>query len=169
MFVYGADFFVYRPGIFLTCVGLLLTLPLTFGSLTIGPVTLSLYGMLIGVTLTLVGLQSFYSGCLAQMIYDETGSARERWLRVFGYNRALALSLSAFAIGLLLASFLVVRYIRDGLRLESVGATEHMAITGLMLMIAAFMTFVFTLLIHALALRLPEPLRDDRVQEVNEV
>ena len=76
---------------------------------------------------------------------------------------------AAFAGGFLLASFLVVRYIRDGLRLESVGATEHMAITGLMLMIAAFMTFVFTLLIHALALRLPEPLRDDRVQEVNEV
>jgi glycosyltransferase involved in cell wall biosynthesis len=169
MFVYGADYFVYRPGIALTVLGLLLTLPLTFGSLTIGPITFSLYWMLIGVTLTLVGIQSFYSGCLAQVIYDETGSARERWLGVFRYNRSFALSLGAFSIGLLLATFLVVKYVREGLRLDSVGTTEHMAITGLMLMIVAFMTFVFTLLIHALALRLEEPLRDERVEEVNEV
>jgi glycosyltransferase involved in cell wall biosynthesis len=169
MFVYGADYFVYRPGIVLTVVGLLLTLPLTFGSLTIGPVTLSLYGMLIGVTLTLVGLQSFYSGCLAQMIYDETGSAGRRWLRVFRYNRALAFSLSTFIVGVVLGTFLVVKYIREGLRLDSVGTTEHMAITGLMLMIVAFMTFVFTLLIHALALRLEAPMRDERVEAVNEV
>jgi glycosyltransferase involved in cell wall biosynthesis len=165
MFVYGADFFVYRPGILLTCVGLALTLPLTFGPIDLGPVTFSLYWMLIGVTLTLVGLQSFFSGCLAQMIYDETGDARQRWLRVFSYNRAVALSATMFLAGLILTSFLVSSYVRHGLRLEGFGAYEYMAITGLMLMIAAFMTFVSTLLVHALALRLRRPLGATPIDE----
>jgi glycosyltransferase involved in cell wall biosynthesis len=154
MFVYGADFFVYRPGIVLASLGLLLTLPLTFGPIAVGPVTFSLYWMLIGMTLTLVGLQSFYAGCLAQMLYDETGSSRERWLRVFRYNRTLAISATIFLAGLVLSSFLVAKYIRLGLTLDGIGATEHMAITGLMLMIASFTTFVFVLLFQALALRL---------------
>jgi hypothetical protein len=112
--------------------------------------------MLIGMTFTLVGLQSFYAGCLAQMLYDETGTRRERWLRVFKYNRTVGICIAAFLTGLVLSSFLISEYIRRGLRLDGVGATEHMAITGLMLMIASFTTFVFVLLFHALALRLPK-------------
>jgi hypothetical protein len=49
----------------------------------------------------------------------------------------------------------VSEYIRSGLSLDGIGATEHMAITGLTLMIASFTTFVFVLLLQALALRLP--------------
>ncbi|HKA93434.1 MAG TPA: glycosyltransferase [Acidimicrobiia bacterium] len=154
MFVYGADFFVYRPGIVLTCLGLVLTLPLTFGPITIGPVEFSLYWMLLGVTLTVVGLQSFFSGCLAQMIYDETGAARRRWSRVFAYNRSIAVSVALFVTGVVLMSFLVITWLRNGLRIEGFGAYEYMAITGLLLMIAAFTLFVFTLLVHALAARL---------------
>jgi glycosyltransferase involved in cell wall biosynthesis len=157
MFVYGADFFVYRPGILLTCLGLILTLPLTFGPIEIGPLAFSLYSMLIGMTVTLVGLQCLYAGCLAQVLYDETGMARERWLRIFKYNRTVALCVVTFLVGLVLSAFLVSKYVRLGLRLDGIGAYEHMAITGLTLMIAAFMTFVFTLLLHALTLRLDRP------------
>jgi glycosyltransferase involved in cell wall biosynthesis len=155
MFVYGADFFVYKPGILLTCLGLLLTLPLTFGPIEIGPVTFSLYWLLFGMTLTLVGLQGFYAGCLAQMLYDETGASRERWLAAFRYNRTVGICVATFVTGLVLSSFLVSEYIRSGLSLDGIGATEHMAITGLTLMIASFTTFVFVLLLQALALRLP--------------
>jgi glycosyltransferase involved in cell wall biosynthesis len=162
MFVYGADFFVYRPGIVATCLGLALTLPLTFGPITIGPVTLSLYWKLIGVTLTVVGLQSFFSGCLAQMIYDDTGRARARWLSVFRYNRSVAISAATFLVGLVLTSFLVVDYIRQGLKRVRFGTYEYMAITGLVLMIAAFMIFVSTLLVHALAARLARSAAVDR-------
>ena len=157
MFVYGADFFVYRPGIVATCLGLILTLPLTFGPITIGPVEFSLYWMLVGVTLTVVGLQSFFSGCLAQMIYDETGHARQRWPSVFTYNRSIAVSAMLFVAGLVLISFLFVSWLRNGLRLEGFGAYEYMAITGLLFLIAAFTLFVFTLLVHALAARLHSP------------
>ena len=38
--------------------------------------TFSLYWMLAGLTLAVVGLQYFYLGCIAQMLYDYTGAAR---------------------------------------------------------------------------------------------
>ncbi len=49
MFVYGADFFLFKPGLVLLVLGLLLTLPLSFGAITIGPITFSLHWMLLGV------------------------------------------------------------------------------------------------------------------------
>ncbi|HET8549530.1 MAG TPA: glycosyltransferase family 2 protein, partial [Bryobacteraceae bacterium] len=52
MFIYGADFFVFRPGLLLLLIGCLLTLPLTFGPVTVGPITFSLYWMLMGLTLS---------------------------------------------------------------------------------------------------------------------
>ena len=42
MFIHGAEFFLFKPGIVMLALGLLLTLPLSFGPVTVGPVTLSL-------------------------------------------------------------------------------------------------------------------------------
>ena len=56
MFIYRAEFFALKPGLFFLIVGLLLTLPLSFGSISIGSVTFSLYWMLLGVTLAVLGL-----------------------------------------------------------------------------------------------------------------
>ena len=60
MFVYGADFFLFKPGLVLLALGLLLTLPLSFGDRsTIGPFTLSLYWHArSALALPVVGLQS---------------------------------------------------------------------------------------------------------------
>jgi glycosyltransferase involved in cell wall biosynthesis len=152
MFVYGADFFVLKPGFMLLGLGLLLTLPLAFGPLTIGSVTLSLYWMLAGVTLTVLGVQNFYLGCLAQVLYDETGEATTRWTRAFPYNRTVFLSALAFVVGLGLLAPLIVEYVQEGLALPGeLGAVNHLAVLGIMLIILSFTTFTFTLLLHALA------------------
>src|SRR5262249_33703154 len=92
MFVYGADFFVFKPGVVLFVLGLLLTLPLTFGPFSLGELTFSIHWSLAGVTLAVLGLQSIYTGILARTFYDNTGRERERWLRAFRYNRAVLLS-----------------------------------------------------------------------------
>lgn len=154
MFVYGADFFVFKPGIVLLALGLLLTLPLSLGPVTVGAVTFSLYWMLLGLTLSLLGLQSFFLGCIAQVFYDYTGEARKRWLRMFRYTRTVVLSAAMFAAGLFLSSFLVASYLRHGLALPADTDQEinYLAVTGLLLMIAGFMTFTFTLLLHAAAM-----------------
>jgi hypothetical protein len=87
MFIYGADFFVFQPGLALLALGLLITLPLALGPVRIGLITFSLYWMLLGVTMTLLGLQSLFSRCVAQALHDYSGDARRRWLSVFRYPR----------------------------------------------------------------------------------
>ena len=96
MFVYGSNFFVFKPGIVLVALGLLLTLPVSFGDLALGPVTLSLNWQFLGVALLTVGLQAFFLGCIAQVLFDYTGKFKERWLRVFPYTRTV---LIAFGLG----------------------------------------------------------------------
>jgi len=152
MFVYGAEFFVYRPGVIMLALGLLITLSLSLGPIALGPLHLSLYTMLLGMTLALVGLQSFYFGCLAQVLHDYTGQVRRRWLRVFPYTRTVLLCAVAFTGGIVLGALLVAQWVSNGLALQP-DRTLYSAVIGLMLIIMSFMTFTFTLLLHAAALR----------------
>jgi hypothetical protein len=137
----------------LLTIGLLLTVPLTFGPVTVGPVTFSLFWSLAGLTFSVLGLQSFLLGCLAQTISDPTGESRRRWLRVFRYNRSVAVSLVLLCSGIVLVSFLVLQYLQHGLRLPSIGDTSYEAVTGCLLIIMGFLVFANTLLLHALDLR----------------
>ena len=56
--------------------GLALTLPLSFGPVTLGPIAFSLHWMLLGLTLATLGLQCVYMGILAQMFFDYSGERR---------------------------------------------------------------------------------------------
>jgi hypothetical protein len=162
MFVYGADFFAFRPGLVLLAIGLVLTLPLSFGPITVGPIHFSLYWMLLGMTLTILGLQSFYMGCLAQVLHDYSGAARRRWLRIFPYTRTVLASAAAFAAGLVLTAALAVDYVRSGLSLNGADRIPYLGALGLLLLVASFMTFTFVLLIQAAALRAESIYGSDR-------
>lgn len=156
MFVYGADFFLLKPGLGLLALGLLITLPLVSGPVRLGPLVLSLYWMLFGVTLCIVGLQSFYLGCIVRVLHDYTGRDTRRWLTVFSYTRTMFACAAMGVGGVVLLSGLVVDYARHGLRLPLSQTPEvYFAVFGLLLVIAAFMTFAATLIIHAAALRAP--------------
>src|ERR1039458_3429747 len=150
MFVYGADFFVLRPGLAMLWMGVLLMLAVMFGPISIGPVTFSLYWMLMGVTLAIVGLQSFYLGCLAQVLNDLTGDARRRWTSLFRYTRSMGWRAGALLLGVSATVPLRSEYLRFGLALpHEVPTASHLAISGLFFIIAGFMNFGFTLVIHA--------------------
>jgi glycosyltransferase involved in cell wall biosynthesis len=152
MFVYGADFFLYRPGLLLLCAGLLLTLPLSRGPVRVGPITFSLHWMLLGLTLCVLGLHGFYGGALARVFLDYSGETRRRWLHMFSYTRSVLCSALAVAVGAGLAAPLLSWYIRAGFRLtDDVFPTTHLAVTGLLLVIGGFMNFTFTLALHAAA------------------
>jgi hypothetical protein len=150
MFVNGADFFVLKPGFLLLCLGLAIALPLSLGPITIGALTFSLYWMLAGVTLAVVGLQYVYFGGLAQVLYDYTGRASRRWLAAFPYDRSVGLSALAFVLGVGATVPLIVDYVTAGFELpRDPGLVEHLAVTGLLAMIVGFTTFAFTLILHA--------------------
>jgi glycosyltransferase involved in cell wall biosynthesis len=150
MFIYGADFFVLKPGVLALIAGLLLVLPLSSGPVRVGPVLFSLHWMLAGVTLTLLGLQGVYLGWVARLFYDFTGQERRRLLAWFPYTRTVLISVGIGLVGLVMTSPLVLTYLRNGLTLppDIVPAT-HLAVTGLVFVMAAFLTFVFVLLVHA--------------------
>jgi hypothetical protein len=151
MFVYGADFFLVKPGIVLLVMGLLLTLPLTFGQATIGPITFSLHWSIAGVALAVLGLQSFYLGTLSRIFYETDGAIRRRWLRRLRYNRAVVVSAVLFVVGVALTSSLIWEYVANDLRLPNdvLKSSSYRAVTGVLLMIMGFMTFTFTLVVHA--------------------
>jgi glycosyltransferase involved in cell wall biosynthesis len=152
MFIYGADFFVFRPGILLLALGLLLMLPVSFGAITIGPVTLSLTSQFIGAMMAVVGLQGVLLGCLARIFFDYTGRRTKRLMPWFRYTRAAFVSMGVSAAGVALVVPLVVRYLRNDLALPDLDVTNYLAVTGLFLMVAGFSLFVFTLLVHGAAI-----------------
>ena len=149
MFIYGADFFLFKPGVVLLALGALLALPLSFGPITLGPVTLSLHWMLLGMSLALLGLQCIYMGILSQVFFDYTGEVTAKWFRRFSYTRAVVASGVVFTLGFACAAWLVRLYFRFGLHLPEEDPANFLGFTGLMLMIAGFMSFTFTLILHA--------------------
>lgn len=154
MFVFRAQYFLLKPGLALLLLGLVLTLPLSFGSISIGSFTFSLYWQLLGVTLAVLGLQSAFSGILAQVIVDYSGIARARWKAKFRYTRTVIASFVLFLVGLGLLGALAVEYLVLGHKLPGPSsALDHMAVTGFMLVIAGFTTFSFALLLHATGVR----------------
>lgn len=149
-FVHGAAFFLFKPGIALLALGLLLVLPLSAGPLTLG-ITFSLHWMLLGVTLAILGLQSFLGGVLAKSLLDFSGAQSAKWSRIFSYNRSVCSSALGFLTGALLPIPLVTEYVRQGFLLPANSQpVYHIAIAGLWLMMSSFLVFTNTLLLHAL-------------------
>jgi glycosyltransferase involved in cell wall biosynthesis len=153
MFVYGSDFFLLKPGAVLFVLGLLATLPLSFGPIRVSGITFSLYWMLLGVTLTVVGLQSFLLGVIAQVQFDYRHIATARWTRVFPYTRTVigafvgALAGAGLAIPLLVFYFSHHEQLTAGARLQ-----DGLAVTGLLLIIVGASLAAFTLVLHATVL-----------------
>jgi hypothetical protein len=149
MFVYGSDFFVFKPGIALTVLGLLIVLPVTFGDLDVGPVTLSLNWQFLGLAMMAVGLQAFFLGCIAQVLFDYTGRYSQRWLSVFPYTRSALIALCLVIIGVALAMPLVVSYFDNDFQLSPADTGKnHLAVTGLAAVISGAQLFVSTLVLH---------------------
>lgn len=154
MFIHGAEFFLFKPGIAMLALGLLLTLPLSFGPVTVSAVTLDLDSMFTGLVLSVVGLESFYFGCLAHVFLDYTDQNRQRLRRFFDYTKAVLVSAVLFTVGFALDISFAVYYVRNSFLLtEPRPVINYLAITGLLFMAIGFSTFCFTLLLHATRVR----------------
>lgn len=153
MFVYGSDFFAFGPGIVLLLLGMILVVPLTFGSLTLGAITFSLYWQLLGVVFTIVGSVFLLGAGISRVLFDYTGKGRKRWLSILSYTRALLFSGVFTVLGILLVLPLIRTYISNDLQIPIDETSEtHLAITGLLLGLLGPVLFIFTLLTHAASL-----------------
>ena len=153
MFIYGADFFALRPGAVLLVLGMILTVPLAGGPIEIGSTTFSLYTMLLGLLLTVVGLQGIFLGCIAQVLFDYTGEATRRWTSIFSYNRSMAVSAVLATAGIAAMVPLTLEYFDRGFRLGAPAAIEnHLAVFGATMLASGFSIFVFTLILYGAVL-----------------
>jgi hypothetical protein len=127
-------------------------LPMSLGPVKIGPITFSLYWMLFGLTLSVLGLHGFYVGCLARVFFDYRGDATRRWIRIFSYSRSVVVSGLAILVGASLVTPLIYAYLQAGFRFtRNVFPANHLAVTGLLFVVGGFMNFTFTLALHAAA------------------
>ena len=145
MLVYTPDSFLLKPGMILMALGLLLSLTLATGPVVIGQIGFSLYWMLLGVTCATLGYSCIQIGLLARVMHGLRPGFVDRVRNVLTYDRGMLFSGGLLLIGTMLLGTLVYRYVKHGLRLESV---SHPAILGLLLIILGFQTFCFTLLME---------------------
>jgi hypothetical protein len=152
MFVYGSDFFMYKPGILLGLVGFIITVALSFGDISIGAVSFSLNFQFLGLAVFAVGLQAFFLACIAQILFDFTGRRRRRWLRVFPYTRSVLATVVLALVGIGLAVPLAIAYVNNGLALSLKNLPQdHLAVTGLALVVASAQLFGSMLVLHGAA------------------
>ncbi|MDD5489268.1 MAG: glycosyltransferase family 2 protein [Candidatus Moranbacteria bacterium] len=153
MFTHRADFFLFRPGILLLFLGLLAVVSLSFGPVYI----FSIHFMLLGMTLTILGAVSIFMGLVAKAIYDPSGKKMKKYMKFFQYNKSFLASLVLIIIGIFFTLPLVSDFISFGYNLSS-GLQDkyYLSVTGLTLIIIAFVNFTFTLLLHSLSERLQE-------------
>jgi glycosyltransferase involved in cell wall biosynthesis len=153
MFVYGPDFFLLKPGMAMFALGLLITLPLSTGPITLGPIKLSLYWMLFGAMLAVTGLQAFLLGCIAQVFFDYRARARRRWLKIFSYTRSVVVATVVGVIGLACTVPLLVYYFSHHEHLTLHPSIQYrLGVTGLMLVAIGFSLFTSTIVLHAAAI-----------------
>ena len=155
MFTLGADFFLYKPGWVLAILGLAAVALMTPGTVNIGSARLASNSQFLAVAVSVIGVSAIYVGILAKVINDLTGHALPRWMGWFPYSRTFVISALLVLIGVVANCVLVGVYIANGLAIPpSAARVVHVAITGLLLVMLGFLTFTFTLVLHAVALRL---------------
>jgi glycosyltransferase involved in cell wall biosynthesis len=155
MFTFGADFFLYRPGWVLTVLGLLGVAVMTPGPIDIGSTRLTSNSQFLAVAVSIIGVSAIYLGILVKVINDLTGEAGRVWLRRFPYNRTFVISGLLALVGVVLDAVLLGVYVANALSIPpSAMRTVHLATTGMLLIMVGFLTFTFTLVLHALAVRL---------------
>ncbi|OPY58126.1 MAG: Undecaprenyl-phosphate mannosyltransferase [Syntrophorhabdaceae bacterium PtaU1.Bin034] len=142
MFLNAPEFFLFRPGGLLFCLGFLLTLVTAFGPIKIGPITLSLHWMLLGLTLAAVGSSALQLGILARVRNNFDPSFTRRARKVLTYDRGTLGGLAMFLVGTGFAATALVAYLMGGLALHNI---QYASVFGLLLIILGFQLFTFTL------------------------
>jgi len=155
MLIHGIDFFLIKPGVLLLALGLPVLVLLAFGPRSIGPVNMSLNTMLLAMAVAMLGLSMLYFGGIAAILFDYSDRLRKRLEWLLPYNPIFVGCLLVAAGGVLLTVPLIRTFAAHGFVLPEIGIETHWAVMGLWLVIAAFETFIFALMVRALGAALP--------------
>lgn len=151
MFVFGADFFLQKPGLVLSTVGTLGVLTLIPGPVEVGRFYFSIFWMLVFAFLGLMGAQLLLLSQLAKAIHDVSGEFRTRAARKFRYTRTTVISALLALTGIIMSMPLIINYLANSLSLARAHRWEqHLAIGGLYFSTLSFLLFAAMLVLHAI-------------------
>jgi glycosyltransferase involved in cell wall biosynthesis len=145
MILYAPEVFLMAPGAVLFGLGFILSAALIGGRIYIGRLALDLHWMLLGIVLTTIGYSALQLGVLARVANNLHPTFRERVTSVVSYNRGSLIALVLAVAGIALNIVLVVDWATHGLRLSTI---SFPSVFGLLLLILAFQTFAFTILLQ---------------------
>src|ERR1035437_520515 len=148
MFLFAPEFFLLWPGVFALVVGLLLSVGLARGPVSIGAIGFNLHWMLLGLTLATLGYSALHLALLAKVFYDFEPGTTQRILRLLTYDRGMIAGSAMMAIGVALEMDLFVNWILQGLRLQDI---YYSSVFGLLLIILGFQTITSTLILQMVA------------------
>ena len=100
-----------------------------------------------------------YSGLIASVLFDYSGTRRAGLERILPFNRTVIVCGLVALVGVVAMVPLVRTYLTNNFTLPSVGLETHRAVMGLWLVSAAFQTFIFSLMVRALGVVLPRRAR----------
>jgi hypothetical protein len=161
MLIHGVNFFLLKPGAVLLALGLPVLVLLAFGPVNMGRLSVSLNTMLLAMAAATLGLSMLYFGGIATILFDYSDTVRARLERLLPYNATFIGCGVVMACGALATVPLIRTFVANGFTLPEVGVQTHWAVMGLWLIIAAFETFIFALMVRALGIALPVRRRDN--------
>jgi len=145
IFLYAPDFFFMKPGVMAIVLGLIISLFLFNGSVTIHGITFSLYWQLCGVFLTILGYSAVQMAILSRVLCDFMPGKELLYKKIFSYNKGTILGLALFTVGLPFLIQFVLQYINNNFQLSRISGS---AIFGLLTATLGLQTFTFTLLFN---------------------
>ena len=151
MFTYGADFFLFWPGLILAVFGLTAGLALANGPMVVAGIGFSLHWMLLFLLVGVVGFQALLTGILAKVLYDPERHEAHRWHGWFRFNRATLATGAMLLAGWLAGWGLISEYVNLGHKLPpEIGPASYHAVAGVGLCLLAALYFTFSLVFNAL-------------------
>jgi len=99
MLIYGADFFLLRPGIIAFLTGMVIAVYSFLIEPSHPDQSLPLSLLFAGALFAVMGLSASYSGVITRVLYDLCNCDTNNWLDLFAYNRSIYCSLILLFLG----------------------------------------------------------------------
>lgn len=153
IFIFGADFFLYKLGLLMTLIGLSGITILFNGPILIGYIGLNLHWMLLFALIFLVGLQFVLMGILAKSIYYLEVKRDLKWNKIFSLDIVTPISLIMTTLGILCMYPLLDTYLKNDLRLSStLGVVSYHTVGGICIILSSIIYFTSSLIFNAVSL-----------------
>ncbi len=147
MLIYGADFFLVKPGIFLFLIGSILVLPLSFGPIIIDKVSFALSWMLLGLCMSSAGINFFFFGMLNRLLFDYRKKSTAQVEKIFDFDRTITGAFLLYILSFLLMLPLLKSYLENNFVLiDEVRHLIYLSVSGLYFFMIASSLFCFIIL-----------------------